>query len=101
MELIDSGSRVPLDQILAGPPLEKLHFNPDSPVRSIGDMLAGKGAPVVPLGKGAGPRKGWGSVAPGAHVAYRSANVGTDVGIGKVVLNEREERRVVVQPYRG
>ena len=52
----------------------------------------------------AGRRKGWGPLAPGCMVAYQARTVGQtakDLTVGRVLVNERDQSRVVLQPYEG
>ncbi len=64
-------------------------------------MLREDGAPPVGW---VGPRKGWGSLGSGKHVAYRTAAAGEadrELTVGRAIRNERTEQRVLVQPCRG
>ena len=107
-KLVDDGARVPLDQVLAGPARPNVAFPEETEVRGIGQMLREEhrdaGQPPVRSGAAAGKRKGWGPLAPGAHVAYQTRNGGDgskDLTVGKVLINHREDRRVTLQPHRG
>ena len=106
--LVESGARIPLDQILAGPARAAVALDGESDVRGIGQMLrdedpyAGRGP--ARAGAAAGVRKGWGPLAPGAYVAYQTVNGGLgarDLTVGKVLVNHRGDRRLTVQPHRG
>ena len=105
---VDAGARIPLDQIIAGPPRPPVVFDAESEVRGVGQMLqdenklAGK-APTL-AGGAAGRRKGWGPLAPGAYVAYQTKNAGDgskELTVGLVLVNHREDKRLTVQPHRG
>ena len=104
-ELVDGGKNIPLDQVLAGPRRAQVHFEPDSDVRSLGEMLAGDpnaAMPAMRSGHKAGKRAGWGPLAPGAMVAYQTVLGGPQarqLTVGKVLVNHREGQILSVQPY--
>ena len=107
--LIDGGRNIPLDLILAGPRRSKLAFDaPQAEVRGIGEMIRGEGAPPVTglstLVRGTGPRKGWAPLGRGAYMAYKTAATvlaETELTVGRVICNEKQEMRILVQPCRG
>ena len=107
-ELLDGGAHIPLDQLLAGPPRPVIAFSETDEVRGIGRMIqeqeANAGRAPGRAGQAAGKQRGWGPLAPGAYVAYQTKNAGPDardVSVGKVLVNNREDRRITLQPYRG
>jgi hypothetical protein len=105
--LLDEGALIPLDQIIAGPRRARIEFEKDqshNEVRPFSDLLNHSALPVTaPLRTGgyASKSKGWGSLAPGAEVAYQVHPTGPDqrrLQIGRVLANHRDEKFVVVQP---
>ena len=88
---------IPLDQLLAGPRRTKLAFDKEpGEIRGTGMMLRNEGAPPVSCGagallRGAGPKKGWGSVTAGSHVAFRTAAGAPkrkELTVARVIKNE-------------
>jgi hypothetical protein len=71
---VDKGANIPLDQILVGPRPVPLEFEEQDEVRGISKMLAD--AAELPDGARraakAGQKSGWGPLARGAFVAYRT-----------------------------
>ena len=52
----------------------------------------------------AGRRNGWGPLASGAYVAYQTVfdgPKGKELTAGKVLINERPEQKVILQPHEG
>jgi hypothetical protein len=107
-ELVDGGSNIPLDQILAGPRLSKIAFalDEESEVRGWGQMLRREGAP--PPGRvglrGVGRRKGWAGLTGGAFVAYQSVRNGPrakELDVGLVIRKLHADERVLLHPYKG
>ncbi len=99
--LVDKGAYIPLDQILAGPARANLKFEEDSEVRGIAQMLAGGQKPTT---EQSNRTSGFGSVAPGAYVAYQTIDTGPkakELTIGKVLVNNRVEQTMSVQPCAG
>ena len=110
--LVDGGTPIPLDQILAGPRRARLHFataeegsDADPPdVRSYSQMISGARTSSGDLTRDylAGRRKGWGPLAQGAVVAYQTAANGPsskELTIGRVLVNDRAHQTVLLQPY--
>ena len=69
-------------------------------------MVAGKtgtGPSGTKLGK-PGKRAGWDKLGQGAFVAYQSVPSGPkkrELSIGKILINNKDDQTVVIQPYRG
>ena len=107
-KLVSDGALIPLDQILAGPRRARLEFarEEDSEVRPISKLIEGTtNAPdsVLRSGFKAGRRAGWGPLAGGAIVAYQTIANGPkskELTIGRVLVNNRDQKQVFIQPYR-
>ena len=105
-ELVDRGAYIPLDQILVAPQKTPVEFSTEPDVRSFSEMVEGKtgtgsqGRSLVslvsaPVGT---------SSASGAFVAYQSVPSGPkkrELSIGKILINNKDDQTVVIQPYRG
>lgn len=106
-ELVDGGARIPLDQILAGPRRARLQFaaEDESEIRLISRLIEGTrnaDGQMQPSGRTAGRRAGWGPLARGDMVAYQTVFEGyrsKELTIGRVLVNDRDQQTVVVQPY--
>ena len=108
--LINGGNPVPLDQILEGPIRTPLQFPDGDEVRGLGAMLRGDNAPIKTMDQGqrvertVGKQKGWANLYRGQMVAYAATPAHEqrkELTVGAVLTNLREERHVVVRPYRG
>ena len=100
-ELVEGGTNIPVEQILAGPRRPALQFGEPSELRSVGAMVRGEGSGGDLTRPGR--RAGWGHLAPGGYVAYQTVPQGPkakDLTVGKVQANDRDGQTVLVQPHR-
>ena len=102
--LVDGGAKIPLDQILAGPSRARLEFADESDLRPYSELIEGtrNASGTLSSGYRAGVRGGWGPLATGDMVAYRTKFNGPDaklVSVGRVLVNERDRMVVDIQPY--
>ena len=99
-ELVDRGAYIPLDQILVAPLRTPVEFSQEPDVRSFSEMLEGRtrvAAPGTKQGK-PGKRAGWDKLGVGAFVAYQAVPSGPHKR--ELLVNNKNEQNVVVQPYR-
>jgi len=102
--LVNSGRNIPLDQILVGPSRAPLIWDDENEVRSLGMMLSEPADTGQEFASGfrAGRKKGWGPLAKGHLVAYQTMTQGVEsrkLTIGKVLVNHRDDQKLLVQPY--
>ena len=134
--LVDGGKWIPLDQIVTGPRRAGVVFQEETAVRPWSEMIRGRQTLTGSTGGGpaeadagggdggaggetgatgtadrgplvAGRRKGWSSLAPGAHVAYQDVAHGPrskELIVCKVIAHDKSHRQgqqVIVQPHQG
>ena len=106
--LVDSGRKIPFDQILAGPRRARLQFaeEEENEVRHISKMIEVTRLADGTMSSGfrAGKRLGWGPLVGGCLVAYQTILNGPEqkkLSVGRVLINDRDKPMLVLLPYSG